>query len=116
MEPLQQERIDEMLSANSIMSSTQIEADYKKARKALESMKEAMREQYNMEWADFDRVQTEKDMPLENDCLDCINDRLELWCKIDETLRWLLEGQIKYLGEQVAKIKTTEKKCLEKGK
>lgn len=94
------------------MHSTQIEGDYKKALKALESMKKALREQYDMEWADFDKVQTERDMLLNNECLDDINERLELWCKIDETLRWLLEGQIRYLGEQVAQIKATEKKCL----
>jgi hypothetical protein len=96
-----------MLSTNTITHSLQVEAEYKKILKSVTTIKHLVKEQYNLDWEDFGKVQAPEGMALTDAYCKDITDRLNIWCEIDRL--------IDLMGDQVALIRRTEKKLLERG-
>lgn len=97
-----------MLSTDTITHSLLIEAEYKKIAKSVAAIKQLVKAQYDLDWDDFGKVQAPEGMALTDSFCKDVVDRLNIWCKIDK----LADS----LGNQVALIRATEKKCLERGK
>jgi hypothetical protein len=97
-----------MLSTETITHSLTIESEYKKILKSITTIKHLVKQQYNLDWEDFGQVQAPEGMALTDSCCKDIADRLNIWCEMDRL--------VDKLGDQVALIHSTEKKCLERGK
>ena len=96
-----------MISTDTITHSLLIEAEYKKIAKSITTMKQLVKQQYNLDWDDFGKVQAPEGMALTDACCKDIVDRLNIWFEIDRLAD--------RLGDQVALIRATEKKCLARG-
>jgi hypothetical protein len=97
-----------MLSPETITHSLTIEAEYKKIIKSVTVIKHLVKQQYNLDWEDFGQVQVPEGMALTDSCCKDIADRLNIWCEMDRLAD--------RLGDQVALIRSTEKKLLGRGK
>ena len=97
-----------MLSTDTITHSLLLEAEYKKIAKSVTAIKQLVKQQYDLDWEDFDKVTAPEGMALTDACCKDIVARLNIWCEMDRLTD--------RLSDQVALIRATEKKCLERGK
>jgi hypothetical protein len=97
-----------MLSTETILHSLQIENEHKRLTHSIEAIRKLAKTQYNLDWEDMDKIEAPEGMVVsEAYCKDII-DRLNIWCEIDRLTT--------LIGDQIALIRSTEKKCLERGK
>jgi hypothetical protein len=97
-----------MLSTDTITHSLLLEAEYKKIAKSVTAIKQLVKAQYDLDWDDFGKVEAPEGMALTDAFCKDIIDRLNIWCEIDRLTT--------LIGDQIALIRSTEKKCLERGK